>query len=218
MLEILKGTKEELRKNLPFLAKDYKEKLGRKVCLTCPSDIQYMILSLKNFYKMTKFEFIKPAVQYKNKKGDRTTISNATMTDKKAIEFLKTNPKRIDLFKTYPSNWKDLIEGKKETKKQKEARLAAEAEAEAAAEAKKEKETEELETEEISEKEDVGSDIEADAIAEAKKASSDAPESSSETVGPDRKKLMSMSLTDLRKAYPKIKATSIKTFVDKVLT
>lgn len=112
MLEILKGSKKDIKKNIKLLALDYKEKTGRVVCLSCPSDIQYMISSLKTIYKMKNFEFTKEFAQYKNKKGDKTTISNATMTDKKAIEFLKTNPKRISLFKTFPKNWEELVNKK----------------------------------------------------------------------------------------------------------
>ena len=133
--QILQGNEKEILANIKILAEDYFQKTGRKVCRTCPSDIRFMILSLKNIYQMTKFSFKKPLAQYKNKKGDRTTISNSTMTDEKAIEFLKTNPERIKLFAKFPSNWEQLlVDGvKKETAKQKEKRLAIEAEMAAAA-------------------------------------------------------------------------------------
>lgn len=134
IIEILNGSKKEIQSNLDRLAKDYQIKTGRKVCKTCPSDIQYMILTLKNIYKMTQFKFKKANAHYKNKIGDKVTINNGNMTDEKALEFLKTNPERIRLFSHYPSNWKDLISGKEETEEQKANRLAAEAEAEAAKE------------------------------------------------------------------------------------
>ncbi len=80
---------------------------------------------------MVQFKFKRHAAMYKNKKGDKVTISNGNLTDEKAIEFLRTNPERISLFAEYPSNWETLIvEGAKpETKKEKEKRLAMEAEA-----------------------------------------------------------------------------------------
>lgn len=187
IIEVLNGTKKDIKANIDLLAKDYLKKTGRKVCRTCPSDIQYMILSLKNYYKMTQFKFKKPFGMYKNKKGDKTIISNATMTDGKAIEFLKTNPKRIELFSEYPSNWKKLIEGKAETEDEKAERLAAEAELQA--------------------KKDSESDKE--------KPEGEKPEG--ENLKPSRENLMKMSLKDLREKYPEIKATSIKDFVDKVL-
>ena len=113
------------------------EKTGRKVCRSCPSDVNYMILSLKNLYNMCQFKFKKHSAQYKNMKGDKVTISNATMTDKSAVEFLRTNPERISLFAVYPSNWETLLipGSKKETKKAKEARLIIEAELKAKADA-----------------------------------------------------------------------------------
>ena len=76
---------------------------------------------------MTNFEFKRERAQYKNKKGDKVTISNNTMTDERAIEFLKTNPKRIELFSKFPKGWKKMIKGEGETAEQTEARLAAEA-------------------------------------------------------------------------------------------
>ena len=90
---------------------------------------------------MTNFSFKRHAAQYKNLKGDKTTISNNTMTDEKAVEFLKTNPQRIELFATFPKNWKKLIKGEAETSEQLEVRLAIEAEIADANKAKKETET-----------------------------------------------------------------------------
>lgn len=127
MLGILSAPKEVIQKNLKKLAEDYKEKTGRVVCLSCPSDIQFMISSLKQFYKMVNFEFKRNAAQYKNAKGDKTTISNNTMTDEKAIEFLKTNPERIKLFSKFPENWKELIEGKQLTEEELQAQAAEQA-------------------------------------------------------------------------------------------
>ena len=213
IIDILESTNKEITANLDLLAEDYLEKTGKKVCRSCPSDMQLMILELKNIYNMTQFRFQKPSVQYKNKKGDKTTISNSTMTDKKAIEFLKTNPERIRLFSEYPSNWEELLKGgKPESAKAKKARLAAEAEAEAvqaekarlAAEAEANKKGSGNETETEAEKEArLLDEEEAEAIAAEKEA-----------LG---KELSKQSLADLRKTYPEIKATSIKDFVDKVL-
>lgn len=136
MLEILNSTKKEIKKNLQLLAKDYKEKTGRVVCLSCPSDIQYMISSLKIIYKMKNFQFKKHSAQYKNAKGDKTTISNETLTDEKAIQFLKTNPERIRLFSKFPENWKELIKGKQLTEEEKQAKVAEESAEEEARKAK----------------------------------------------------------------------------------
>lgn len=207
--EILNGTKKDISANINLLAKIYTEKTGRKVCKTCPSDVQYMILSLKNIYQMTQFKFSRHAAMYKNKKGDKTTISNGTMTDKKAIEFLKTNPKRIELFSEYPSDWKELLAGKKkEGKKEKELRLAAEAEVKIAAD--KAAEAEVKKDDKVSDetvKEDSGKNE--DNVSPGKDSSTEAK--------PSRKELEKMKFKDLRVRFPKIKATSTKDFIDKVL-
>ena len=197
--EILEGSKKEIQSNIGLLAKDYLEKTGRKVCRTCPSDLNYMILTLKNLYKMTQFKFKRHAAQYKNKKGDRTTLSNSNMTDEKAIEFLNTNPERIRLFSDYPSNWETLIlDGlDSETEVEKEKRLAAEAEVAAAMDLNDEVPAEETEAEK-----------------EMKQAEKDAEEA----LKPKKEDLLKMSLKDLRAKYPNIKATSIKDFVQKVIT
>jgi len=197
--EILEGSKKEIQSNIGLLAKDYLEKTGRKVCRTCPSDLNYMILTLKNLYKMTQFKFKRHAAQYKNKKGDRTTLSNSNMTDEKAIEFLNTNPERIRLFSDYPSNWETLIlDGlDSETEAEKEKRLAAEAEVAAAMDLNDEVPAKETEAEK-----------------EMKQAEKDAEEA----LKPKKEDLLKMSLKDLRAKYPNIKATSIKDFVQKVIT
>ena len=190
MLGILNAPKQVIQKNLKLLAEDYKEKTGRVVCLNCPSDIQYMISSLKQIYKIMNFEFKRNAAQYKNKKGDKTTISNATLTDEKAIEFLKTNPERIGLFSKFPENWQELIKEEPLSEEELEAKKAEQAANEALNEGKKEEDccdesTEEAPCEECKEKK--------------------------------RQELSKMKLADLRAAYPEIKATSIKDFVEKVV-
>jgi len=47
---------------------------------------------------------------YRVAKGSSELISNDRMTDEKAITFLKANPARIDLFRVYPDNWKEMLE------------------------------------------------------------------------------------------------------------
>ena len=127
-----------IKSNMDLLAGIYLEKTGRKVCRTCPSDINYMIISLKNIFKMTQFKFKKANAMYKNRRGDKVTISNATMTDEKAIEFLKTNKERIRLFAEYPKDWKELISEPAETEEEKEKKIAIQAEIKALKDAKKE--------------------------------------------------------------------------------
>lgn len=252
MLAILSAPKQVIQKNLKALADDYKEKTGRVVCLSCPSDIQFMISSLKQFYKMVNFEFKKNAAQYKNAKGDKTTISNNTMTDEKAIEFLKTNPERIKLFSKFPENWKELIEGKQLTEEELQAQAAEQAAELEAANALKNanadgtgegqvdlidpiEEQGKINEIEVNEPENLSPEQEAikaseQAAEEAANAALSNEEKKEDCCDDEhdgepceeckekkRAELMKMKLADLRKAYPEIKATSIKTFVEQVL-
>lgn len=139
ILEIIEGTQKEILSNIDLLAKDYLEKTGKKLNKGCPACVIEMLLTLKNQYKMTKFKFKRHAASYKNKKGDKTTISNSTMTDEKAIEFLKTNPERIKLFSEFPKDWEILIitGAKVETPEEKANRIAIEAELKAKEDAEK---------------------------------------------------------------------------------
>jgi len=57
----------------------------------------------------SQFEFKQPNVMYKLRRGTGVIISNATMTDEKAIEFLQNDPNRIKYFRKYPENWQELI-------------------------------------------------------------------------------------------------------------
>lgn len=235
VIEILKGNDKLIFENIDLLAKVYLDRLKKKVNRTCPSCVRVMILTLKNFYKMVNFRFKRPAASYKNAKGDKTTISNSTMTDEKALIFLKTNPERIKLFSEYPSNWKKLIKGEIETEEQKEARIAAEAEAIEAAKQAADAANADLtgkgsenpegskETpEQIAEREAAeaveavlaAGSGESDAEKEARIAAEKAAEDASK---PSEEELKRMGLAELREKYPEVKATSIAAFVDKVL-
>lgn len=216
--EALNGTPKDIKANIDLLAKAYKVETGRDVCRSCPSDVQYMILSLKNIYKMTQFRFKRDVARYKNKQGDKECIYNGNLTDEKAIEFLKTNPERISLFSKYPSNWEQmLIDGvDSETEEEKEARLAAEAEAEALKNSKTGQGS--------GEGNEGGSDEETEEEKAARLAAEEEARKAAEGDGnkgneekPKREDLMKMQLKELRAKYPDIKANSIKDFVDKVL-
>ena len=115
MLEKLNLPYHLMKPILNEIISDYKDKLGRDVCRSCATDIQFMISSLKRYYMTSQFEFTQTFVMYKIQKGEPETISNDTMTDDKAIRFLQVNPDRIRVFSKYPENWEELI-GLKEPK------------------------------------------------------------------------------------------------------
>lgn len=247
VIQVLEGTNKEILANINLIEKDFFEKTGRKLNKGCSACVIEAVLTLKNHYKMTQFKFKRHAASYKNKKGDKTTISNSTMTDEKAIEFLKTKPSRIELFSEYPSNWNDLIEGKVETEKEKEARLAIEAERKAAEDAKlleqNRKEAQQKVQDYISGDKNVSEGrarealekipkeerVHLLAVIEKHKASlnddknddeDDSEKKDDSGAGEDeklRKELEQKTLTELRGMYPDIKAVSQKDFIDKVL-
>lgn len=200
--KILNSSDDVVSKNIEILSELYYKNTGRKLNKSCPSCVREMILTLKSVYNMSSFKFKKPNVQYKNKRGDKKTISNSTMTDEGAVEFLKTNTERIGLFSEYPSNWKKLISGEQETEEEKEKRLAIEAEI---AESKKKKEG--SDSKEKQETEEEKSEEKVDGLEVV----------DSEEVKPLKDDLMKKSLKELRSLYPDVKATSIEDFVNKVL-
>ena len=109
--EILTGTQDDILANIKRLRADYLEKTGEKLDEGCRPCLNKIITGLKKYYGMeTHFKFKRAVAQYKNRKGDKTAISNSNLTDEKAIEFLRTNPDRISLFSEYPENWRELIE------------------------------------------------------------------------------------------------------------
>lgn len=111
--EILELPYHEKKKHFGVLASEFKKLTGRDVCLSCRGDIDYMLTYLKNTRNMSEFKFKNPRIMYKVEKGSADIISNDRMTDDKAIRFLKQNPSRISLFRSYPENWEEMVGIKK---------------------------------------------------------------------------------------------------------
>lgn len=209
IVEIINGSNQVIKDNIKVLAKDYKEKTGRVVCTSCPSDIQYMISSLKHLYKMVNYQFKRERAQYKIAKGDKFTISNDTLTDELAEKFLNENPERIALFSKFPKDWKKKVKVVKvDDSGDDEAIKAAEAEAKKSAELEADKAIEEA-LAAAREAAEGDSDDDCDECPE--------DEPCEECKEKKRKELSKMKLSELREAYPEIKATSIADFVDKVV-
>lgn len=99
----------QMRPYMDQLAAEYKELTGRTVCRSCGSDVNFMILTLKNHHKMSNFQLKKPFASYRMAAGSRVFISNAAMTDQLALDYLAHDPARIILFNKYPENWKELV-------------------------------------------------------------------------------------------------------------
>lgn len=131
---IIKDFEKGDRANHNILEKLYYDLKGRKLNRSCSACVNEMLLTLKHHFNMSQFKFKSPFAQYKNKRGDKVTISNSTMNDERAIEFLITNPERIKLFDKFPLNWKSLLneDYEEESEEEREVRLAIEAEMQAA--------------------------------------------------------------------------------------
>lgn len=167
----------------------------------------------------SQFEFKKKYGHYKNKKGDPFTINNGNMTDAKAVEFLRTNPERIELFSRYPENWKEIVDGSAElpdgetvsseieSEALKEAELVANVSVVAGSGEKEPVKEEEPEPEpEVEEEpEEKGEEV---------VDNKEEVFSSEDGFEEKRESLMRMKLKDLRELYPDIKATSITDFVN----
>lgn len=109
--EILNLPIDQLKVYLPEFAEEYRQKTGRKICLTCWGDINFLIATLKREAMNVRFELKAPFAIYKIEKGSADTISNNNMTDELAIRYLKVNPERIELFSKFPENWDELVGG-----------------------------------------------------------------------------------------------------------
>ena len=108
--EIMQQSQSVQIKNIGVLAAEYKRLTGRTVCRTCGGDVSFMLRYLKNLKVMTKFEFKNHLAIYRMEKGSSERVSQNTLTDEKAIEYLSINPERISLFKSYPENWINLLQ------------------------------------------------------------------------------------------------------------
>lgn len=114
MKDILALPKNQLKKHIKTLADNYYELYQQRVCLSCGADVNNMINKLRKHYNMTNFELKKINGVYKLEKGGKITISNNTMSDALALEFLSIRKERIELFSKYPENWEELVDGKQE--------------------------------------------------------------------------------------------------------
>lgn len=57
---------------------------------------------------MSKFE-IRGNKYFRLSRENGKTINNNIMTDELALEFLKINPERINLFSKFPKNWEEML-------------------------------------------------------------------------------------------------------------
>lgn len=86
-----------------------------KVCISCKDKFNIYYDKLNNNgiellnEKVSNFKLRKDLGVFKIDLGDNTSISISDAPDDLSIRFLKENPARIEMFETYPDNWKQLI-------------------------------------------------------------------------------------------------------------
>lgn len=106
--------------SLSILISWYKNQTGK--ILDCPncegkkqryfSDVIAYLSAIKSSgMKVTTDWKLKTNNAYPMEFGGGEFISNASMTDEKAIRFLKENPNRIKIFQSFPSDWQQRIGG-----------------------------------------------------------------------------------------------------------
>lgn len=117
--EILKLPRNEMTRNenLTTLVRFYTEELGREVCISCRGSFEEMINTLKKHLDMTNFE-IRGNKYFRLSKEDNRVINNNVMTDELALDFLRIDPKRIDLFSKFPTEWESLLDNKEEAEEE----------------------------------------------------------------------------------------------------
>jgi len=196
MTAILNSSHETIQKNLELIKEDYKRVFKKDLCASCPTGVREAIFKLKYYYNMSQFRLSSPKGHYKIKKGARSTIHNGNLTDELAIEFLKISHERIKLFSEYPSNWKELVEGNKETDEERLKRLAIEAEvAQAAYEA------------EMKAQGTVGPPPKEDGE-DSSKEDDDSKEESGQYSEEEIQGLLDLHMDELREKFPDVKARS----------
>lgn len=97
------------------------EPLQRKKNCGCVEDLFYMLknmtdnnIKLKEKNMESQFKIKKGVMIMNHKLSDPITFDN--LTDERALELLKINPKSISLFSEFPENWEELLHGKKPKK------------------------------------------------------------------------------------------------------
>lgn len=106
--------------SLSILITWYKEQTGNELdCPNCEGKKERYFSQVIAYISGIKSSGMKVTTDWKLKSnnaypmefGSGEFISNASMTDEKAIRFLQENPNRIKIFQSFPSDWQQRIGG-----------------------------------------------------------------------------------------------------------
>lgn len=96
----------------------YKQQTGQAPdCFGCPGKMEALGRQINQYISGIKSNGMTPTTDWKLKKnslypmsfGSSEFISNANMSEKRAVRYLTENPNRIKVFEKYPSDWKQRI-------------------------------------------------------------------------------------------------------------
>ena len=108
--------------SLSILIKWYCEQTGEdRPCMGCELEksnfinrvISYIANIKKSGHMSSQNWKLKTNSIFPFRYGGSVHISNANLTEEKAIEFLRQNKNRIQVFAIYPANWGDIVDGVK---------------------------------------------------------------------------------------------------------
>ena len=114
LAEIANNWKAADNSSLSILTTWYQQQTGKALdCFNCDGKKQRYFSEVIAYLSNIKLTGMKVTTKWKLKSnnayplrfGGGDFISNAAMTDDKAIAFLKENPNRIQIFSEYPSDW-----------------------------------------------------------------------------------------------------------------
>jgi hypothetical protein len=106
--------------SLSILANWYNSQTGAEMpCMNCQGKKDRYFSQVIAYVSKVKSTGMKVTTDWKLKSnnaypmafGSGDFISNASMTEDKAIAFLKQNPNRIQIFAAYPTDWQQRIGG-----------------------------------------------------------------------------------------------------------
>lgn len=116
--EIANNWKAADNSSLSILTTWYQHQTGKTLdCFNCDGKKQRYFSEVIAYLSNIKTTGMKVTSKWKLKSnnaypltfGGGEFISNAAMTDEKAIAFLKENPNRIQVFSEYPSDWAQKV-------------------------------------------------------------------------------------------------------------
>ena len=107
--QVRTGKDENGSRLISQFAKEYKERTGNSICVTCPSSKQ-KFNEFKKQKKMSKSKYVLKA-KYNGiplKFGSNVLVTNSNMTDEYGKQLLKNHPRGKELFESIPDGGEEI--------------------------------------------------------------------------------------------------------------